>query len=319
MGAGGSIDYSAAAAASKNPRNNNKQAKGNKKGGANGSSVVPLLTLPGSLVSASSIMGGGVMDDDYEDQPSYAVQSTRSELGVGEQDMMSMVVNMSNMHHQQPPPLSSHRQEHLPGLTGNSAGGVASYDNNGEGKKKKSKIPKVPVINGATNSSNVMPAIVNNKQGQDNMKMPSINSATSTAHHVPSSSSANSYDGDGGMEVRQDESGNGDSAGPFDDWGWANEHKQGKVVMAEDDQGVEYSEDEDFVVSSGNNNGKAPDSQQQQRRKKKKKSNRQARNSNDDGYGNNRGAVSGSSTLPPIDMKHSITPRGHQNFSLPPI
>jgi hypothetical protein len=252
------------------------------------SHLVPLLTLPGSLVSASSLL-----EEDNSIETDAGTYSTRSEI-----------IEKVNSHQ-------------LPGIL------QSSMNENGE--KKKSNRPRAPKATGgikenlgdvssgettATNSNsssyyginngnirtNVSPRFNTLSSGNE-LKMPAINQ--SKVHYdqkyiVP------------------------DGLNQGDDWDLpsvrTSQGVQVRGISEEDTRRaleLEYSDDEDFA--SHNN----PSKENQKRGKKKK--NRNARNSRDnENYSLNAG-VQNMTTLPPIDFKNGTTPRVQSAFSLPPI
>eukprot|EP00981_Chlorochromonas_danica_P003584 scaffold661_cov162-Ochromonas_danica.AAC.9 len=265
--------------------------------------IVPLLTLPGSLISAAEAMA--------------AQDSTRADNGNGFSRFPNPYVN----------PTYANEGS---GGGGNMNGGIG-YDNyrdekkakKAAGKKATSKPPTAPmpsIVASNTTATTVPPVASGGGSKPSVDKMPPI-----IANHKNAATNGNRLvqkEGDENENINQDMG--GASAGPIESWDWNNDgdkkmppiinHKNGKASSSGPQDSnhpeAEYSDDEDFATNGNASSMLSNDPQGHTKKKKKKK--RSSKESEGSGGG---GEGSNGSGLPPIDSKYQ-TPRG---LSLPPI
>lgn len=257
--------------------------------------VVPLLTLPGSLISAAEAMA--------------AQDSTRADNGFSR--FPNPYVNPTYTNE---------------GSSGSNINGGIGYDNYRDEKKAKkagkkaSKPPTAPMpsITASNTTATTIPPVASgggNKPSVD--KMPPIIASNKNAAN---GNRLGQKEGDENENINQDMG--GASAGPIESWDWNNEgdkkmppiinHKNGKAFSGPQDSNhpeAEYSDDEDFATNGNASNVLSNDPQGHIKKKKKKKRSSKESESSGGGEGSN------GSGLPPIDSKYQ-TPRG---LSLPPI
>jgi hypothetical protein len=292
--------------------------------------IVPLLTLPGSLVSASSLISPKPPNNS-----GYHNNSASNQFS-GRNNAYS---NSNNEDYNNTPATTSNSTSFsLPGIGFNqnsnnyNAGANAVVDTNEEKKKNKSKnkLPKTtlpPTINNnnssyANNSGNSSGYGSNSSRAnEDSNRMPNIHSKggdqshsyPSTSHNASNPVTANSYANSYPNQTEYtntDEVGTGETAGPLQDWGFAseptqetNKKKTSKFDNSNpEDYDNEYYEDSLYSADGGNypTNGK----------QKKKKASKDKGSELPSSSQNNR------SMFPPIEKS---TPRGGGGFSLPPI
>jgi hypothetical protein len=289
--------------------------------------MVPLLTLPGSLISASSLMSSNpslpfVSNNGFSSERGRIIGSGRIE---GE-----FYPNNGNYNYLSTAAPVSSNVVSLPGIGYNDTN---SNNNSGDEKtkktsKSKNKLPKTVNSNSKLdegNSNNRMPNINGNIGGNNTYQQPSTNYNSNTNN--------NSYEN---YTEDADEIGTGENAGPLQDWGFAGEQpssargnkKKNKKNntgnegaggvghyqdISPEDQYDNYSGGGSHVGSeiyedSIYSNENYPQINSKQGKKKK--------NGNSGSISNN----SNGGMFPSIDNKHS-TPRagGGSGFSLPPI
>jgi hypothetical protein len=332
-----------------------KRSNKSKQGAAKKKLKVPLLTLPGSLVSASDLTDNDAYDSEdahpshgYADDgrgghypPQY---SSRSEYNYGDEngDGNDGGGNGGNGG----------------GAGGGSGSGLGGFSlpgigGNGEKKKAKAKVPKGQSASGAASSSSANYSTAGYSGGGNNNNTSSGNSSHNNSYHnmskmpaisssYDSSSSAGGGGGGGiasvsessGYGTMMDQAGSGETAGPIEDWGFVVQDRRTTAKKGADydvygemdapEEETNYSDDEDFVVSgSGGNGGGGKKGGKKGKKSKDKKGTRQARNSrdNDDFVGNSHGSSGGGGGGGGGGMFPSLTgatPR-QSGFSLPPI
>lgn len=258
--------------------------------GAHGKGKVPLLTLPGALVSAAALTNNDEDDGDtYPDafkhvnNPQFSHQqhvpmySSRSEIGHENNTGNNNAGNNSSRGHQQQQSLS------LPGINahGNNSSNNSSHGNVQQqaqlnedevgGKRKKAKGGALKRSSQEDPSGDEYQSGNSSNNASYHGKMPAIGSNPMAAGIADS----HSYGGGGSdATLRMDQAGSGQHAGPVDEWGFqvnkrssaagggggANEpwsdvgaHESYADYFDEDNSPeLEYSDDEDFVSSAAN-------------------------------------------------------------------
>jgi hypothetical protein len=323
-----------------------KSKHGNKK-----KPKIPLLTLPGSLVSAADLDGydnddgGNFTGCSYDDGNSQGNNSNNFPQHSDRlQDNTEYVYVSNNEGSSSTGPENGSYYHNtnftLPGIAANSGmdnkkkSNNAGYNGNGASSNGKSKLAKNANSTGSNSINNSlpkMPAISSSSYGNNGYYQPQDNSGNYSGEDTTVSTAAV----DNGYNAMIDQAGSGENAGPIEDWGFVvkygnnGNNSKNKKRQDYDDEGfmdaredeVNYSDDEDFVDSSNINAAT-----KKKKNKNGKNKSRQARNSRENGdeYGSvtshhlpsANGDNGGNRMFPPIS---NSTPRQSGGFSLPPI
>eukprot|EP01040_Poterioochromonas_malhamensis_P004395 gene4395-4711_t len=271
--------------------------------------MVPLLTLPGSLVSASSLISPKISTSTY--------QTGRNQPNSTSARMEDYYSN-SNYN-------NSNNTSNFPS-NGISLPGIGFANDNGnnntpeeKGKKASKSKNKLPKATPATsNSSSNNNGNVSRSYDENSNRMPNITShqQQNNVNFSNKNASSNSYQ-QASDYSNVDEQGTGETAGPLNDWGFANSdsivsgnttQKTKKASNGTSEDYNYYGHNNDDENYPNNNNYQYASKQSSHGTRKKKKANSME---------NSTTLPPSSSLFPPIDSKHQ-TPRGG-GFSLPPI
>jgi hypothetical protein len=321
-------------------KRSNRSKNGNKK-----KPKVPLLTLPGSLVSAADLDGdenddgGNFSGCSYDDSNNYPQCSGRS------QDKTEYLFESNNGGSNSSPENGGFYNNvnfALPGIAASSnfdnkkKSNNAGNNSNNANSNGKSKIPKSVNAGGSNSNNNSLPkmAAISSSNGNNGYYQQQDNGNNNTYNGGGAAAAMAAVDN--GYNAMIDQAGSGENAGPIEDWGFVvnngNNSNNSKIKKKQDyDDGggymdvpedeANYSDDEDFV-DAGNSNA----AKKKKKNKNGKNKSRQARNSRENGdeYAslNNHhvpsanGDNGGNRMFPPIS---NSTPRQSGGFSLPPI
>eukprot|EP01034_Spumella_vulgaris_P021570 gene21570-27608_t len=224
--------------------------------------IVPLLSLPGGMVTSASLMspaGGG--GGGYKQQQSVA---------------------------------SSRLPADINGSTNDYTNGSESGRDAKKSSKPKNKIPKMPTANKADSQQQSGGSYQQQAQ-QNTVKMPSL-TGNGHGHSQPSGrASAEANSKAQASESKIDEQGTGEHAGPLDDWGFLQDDLAlGGSRHLDGAPELEYSDDEDFESSEGRQ--KQQQSKGKKKKKKKQQQQQQQYDDNNNGYNNNSSSANDRST-----------------------